>query len=216
MTTEVAPLPNIAKQHPEEYLLQCDIGFIFTNLTHNGWHINKLLLRRRADFFAYTPDKKSACVGFYVTKKNADKVRDIFCRIQNWKSVVVTVRGHKGITPQDYKGWLPCWLTAMYWDDPLHCRVDEYNPLPHAGPQPWDAKIKQYRLTLPCKNVRWRPDIKHPETFELQYMQAAHKSGCDKCPLFTRCGFTAREATLEEVSPPRLEDLIFKYLKEHK
>lgn len=214
MTTDIAPLPNIAEQRPEEYLVQCDVGFIFTNLAHNGWHMIKLLLRRRADFFAYTPDKKSAYVGFYVTQKNADKVRDIFLRVQNWKSVIVTVRGQKDIAPQDYKSWLPCWLTAMYWKDPMHCRVNEYNPLSHAGPQHWDHDPKQYRLTLPCKRVRWRPDMDHPETFEEQYRSAAEKTGCAKCPLYKRTGYYQREATIEEISPPRLEDLIFEMLKQ--
>ena len=40
------------------------------------------------------------------------------------------------------------------------------------------------RLTLPCKNVRWRPDTTRPGDYKNQYAKACRTQGCDCCPFF--------------------------------
>ena len=43
-----------------EHAPQCDIEFIFTNLASKSWKDNRLLIQRRADVFAYNPDRTVA------------------------------------------------------------------------------------------------------------------------------------------------------------
>lgn len=172
-------------QKPE----QIDLELLFTNLRIRSWQTLRLLLQRRANVFAYSPDKESAVAGFIITPDNMRKVLDIYLRVYNWKSVIVKIKGSTIDTATEGNKWIHCWIQAHANTDEW-CLNKDFDPQLYTGITGWyDYLNKPHtwiedRLTLPCKNVRWRPDTTRPGDYKSQYAKACRTQGCDRCPFF--------------------------------
>ena len=192
---------------------RCDIQFVFTNLTSPAWKRLRIILQRRATVFMYNPDKTAAYVGFILTPDNARKISDLYLRIYRWKSVFVKIKGTDAETMEDMQPWAYCWLLAHANPNPdEYCHIRDYDPQLYTGITGWyDYLASEHtwvetRLTLPCRNVDFRPDTKRPDRYREQYARAAHTSGCDKCPLFNIKGF---RCTLVNTDPEMIDDKQF-------
>lgn len=170
---------------------QCDIEFLFTNLSSKAWKTNRLLIQRRADAFIYSPDRRIAYAGFNLTTATARKILDVYLRICTWKTVLVQMRGSDiGIIENGY-GWLHCLLLAFASGKPEeYCAIEDYDPAIHARSEMWIAHVmnpetfRSDSITIPCKCVRWNPDLTNPSKYKQDYYNAAVACGCDRCPLF--------------------------------
>ena len=189
---------NVVTQNEITIADSCDIEFVFTNLNTKLWRDNRLLIQRRADVFAYSPDKTRAYAGFHLNPKTASKVQGVYLRICNWKTVYVHIKGTDVDILEETKGWMYCLLLAFESGHPeTYCTVDDYDPAIHTDEAMWMAHImnpEQFRsdnITLPCRNVRWNPDIAHPARYRQDYQDAATRCGCTKCPLFDMRRFCA-------------------------
>ena len=179
-----------------EHAPQCDIEFIFTNLSSKSWKDNRLLIQRRADVFAYNPDRTVAYAGFKLTPATARKITDIYVRIYTWKSVFVRVLDNEEATIESLKGWFHCLLLAFASGTPeTYCAIEDYDPAIHTDFQMWMAHLMDPErfsgdnIVIPCKCVRWNPDITHPGGYRQAYLNAAMACGCYKCPLFDMSKF---------------------------
>lgn len=193
---DIVKRPEIQKQSTEidAIVKKCDIQFTFTNLSSKAWKDNRAIIQRRADVFAYSPNKTEAYAGFNLTTATASKIMGVYLRIYTWKTVSVHVLGTDAGLMEEINGWMHCLLLAFESGHPeTYCVDNDYDPLLHANPALWvahqihpeDPKFETTSITLPCKNTRWVPDVTHPETYRQEYMQAAQKTGCNKCPLFS-------------------------------
>ena len=192
---EIAENPQI----PPTLSGQCDIEFIFTNLTSKAWKDNRLLIQRRADMFAYNPNKTAAYAGFKLTPATARKLTDIYMRIYTWKSVFVRVLDNEEVTIESLRGWFHCLLLAFASGTPeTYCTIDDYDPAIHTDYQMWMAHLMDPErfggdnIVIPCKCVRWNPDITHPSGYRQAYLNAAMACGCYKCPLFDMSKFVPK------------------------
>lgn len=177
---------------------QCDIEFVFTNINTKLWRDNRPLIQRRADVFVYSVDKTKAYAGFQLNPKTASKVLGVYLRIYNWKTVYVHIKGTDVEILEETKGWMHCLLLAFESGHPeTYCTLEDYDPAIHTDEAMWFAHLmnpEYYRsdnMTLPCRNVRWTPDIAHPALYRQAYQDAATKCGCTKCPLFDMRRFCA-------------------------
>lgn len=192
---EIAQNPQV----PSLLAKQCDIEFIFTNLGTKAWKSSRILIQRRADVFAYNPDRTVAYAGFKLTTATARKITDIYLRIYTWKSVFVRVLDNEEATLESLRGWFHCLLLAFASGTPeTYCAIEDYDPAVHTDFQMWMAHLlnpEQFsgdNIFIPCKCVRWAPDITHPGGYRQAYLNAAMECGCYKCPLFDMSRFGQR------------------------
>lgn len=176
-----------------DFVKRCDIQFTFTNLSSKAWKDNRATIQRRADVFAYNPEHTEAYAGFNLTTATARKIMGVYLRIYTWKTVSVRILGTEIELIEEANGWLHCLLLAFESGHPeTYCVDNDYDPLLHANPALWvahqmhpeDPRFDTTSITLPCKNTRWVPDVTHPEAYREDYLQAAQKTRCDRCPLF--------------------------------
>lgn len=194
MTVPVKP-SNVQKANTTDVsirtLADCDLQLVFTNLSARSWHSMRLILQHRADVFMYNPDKTSAFAGFIITPDNMRKVLDVYLRVYNWKSVFIKIKGSNIETTTEGTKWIHCWIMAHVYANPDdHCHNKNFDPQLYTGITGWYDYINEPhtwiedRLDLPCKNISWKPDTRHPGTYKKQYMEACQCSGCNKCPFF--------------------------------
>lgn len=193
------------EQVPEQVSGQCDIEFVFTNTSSKAWKTNRLLIQRRADAFAYSPDKTVAYAGFKLNPKTAIKILGVYLRIYNWKSLFIKVRGTDVELPEEANKWMHCLLLAFASGTPeTYCAIEDYDPALHTDQDMWLAHVlspetfRDDNITIPCRNVQWRPDLRYPAKYKESYMRAARASGCDRCPLFNAgrfCGNLTKKIT---------------------
>lgn len=184
---------------------QCDIEFLFTNLSSKAWKTNKALIQRNASIFAYTSDKNTARAAFCITPSNARKVDDIYCRVHNWKSVEIFIPQCGTFSAGECNKWLRCWILSHSTKNKAeYCQIHNWDPQLYTGITNWVDYVYQphnwieIRLNLPCKAVRFRPNTNQPKKYLEQYIAAVHESGCDKCPLFNIGCFSARSLGADE------------------
>ena len=177
---------------------QCDIQFVFTNLTSKAWERLRLVLQRRADVFMYNTERTAAYAGFIITQDNARKIADLYLRIYRWKSVFVKIKDVDTEIMEDIAPWAYCWIMAHTYPVPdQQCLRKDFDPQLYTGITSWwDYIMEEHtwieeRLTLPCKNVDFRPDTKHPGTYKEQFAQCSRTKGCDRCPFYNINRFRA-------------------------
>lgn len=202
MTTEIVKNPQIISAEStaiSAYLQECDIEFVFTRLKRQEWRENRLIIQRRADVFAYNPDKTAAYAGFKLTPENAKKVADLYLRIYRWKSAFVRIKNTDVETLDDINKWAYCWiLSHAATDKHKYCTIRNWDPQTYTGIADWREYINrpmgqiETRMTLPCKCVWFKPDLSKPGTLREQYLDDARTQGCDKCPLFNMNRFAMR------------------------